>query len=124
MANREKLMKQIEPICHWVRKEDALDLPEKIDEVREIQLSSDESRAYKEMRTELITEIRGSEIVAQVALAKIMKLRQITSGFAYTVDGAVSKIAERSSKLKELENVLEEIGQKQVIIWVQFKEEV
>jgi|SRR3990167_714858 len=123
-ANREKLMKQIAPICHWVRKEDALDLPEKIDEVREVTLSSEEARSYKEMRTQLITEIGNSEIVAQVALAKIMKLRQITSGFAYDPDGAVCKIAERSSKIRELESVLEELGQKQVIIWVQFKEEV
>jgi len=48
-----------------------------------------------------------------------MKLRQITSGFAYN-EGAVLSIG-KPSKLIELESLIEELGNTQIIIWVNFK---
>ncbi len=121
--NRRRLMETIRPVTHWVKKQEALDLPEKVDEVREIELSAKEDRAYEEMRDYLITEIEGQEITAQIALTKLMKLRQATSGFFYSETGEVVEI-DRPSKLKELEEILEELGQQPVIIWVQFHQEV
>jgi len=121
--NRQKLMDEISPVTHWVKKHEALDLPEKVDEVREVALSAKEWLAYEEMRDYLITEIEGTEITAQVALAKLMKLRQATSGFFYSETGDVVEIG-KSSKLSELEEVLDELGSQQVIIWVQFHHEV
>lgn len=121
--NREILMSEIKPFTDWVKKEEALDLPEKIDEVREVTLSAQERKAYKEMESTLITEIDGVEVTAQIVLTKLMKLRQVTSGFLYSPTGSVLQIG-GSSKLKELEEVLEELGSQPVIIWVQFHYEV
>lgn len=121
--NRQKIMAIIKPFTHWVKKEEALDLPEKIDQVREVTLSSKEQKAYNEMKRDLITEIKGREITAQVTLAKLMKLRQATSGFFYDEYSRVLEIG-NSSKLKELEEILEELGPQQIIIWVQFHHEV
>lgn len=121
--NRRSLMEEIQPFTHWVRKEDALDLPEKIDQVREVALSTREQKAYDEMEEYLVTEIEGEEIAAQVALAKLMKLRQATSGFFYNREGTGVEIG-NSTKLKELEEILEELGPQPVIIWVQFRQEV
>ena len=121
--SREELMNVIQPVTHWVKKEEALDLPEKIDEVREVTLSAQERKAYKEMEDLLITEIDGVEVTAQIALTKLMKLRQVTAGFLYSADGDSLPIG-KSSKVKELENVLEELGKQQVIVWVQFHHEV
>lgn len=120
---RAQLMEHIRPLVHWVKKSEALDLPEKIDTVREVRLSPEERRAYDEMRRDLITEIDGTEVTASVALTKIMKLRQATSGFMYDADRKVLHLG-KSSKLRELENLLEELGKQQVIVWVQFREEV
>ena len=121
--NRELLMSEIKPFTHWVKKEEALDLPEKIDESREVTLSAQERKAYKEMEDLLITEIEGVEVTAQIALTKLMKLRQVTAGFLYSATGAALPIG-ASSKIKELEEVLEELGNQPVIIWVQFHHEV
>lgn len=121
--NRRSLMEGISQFTHWVKKEDALDLPEKIDQVREVILNAREQKAYDEMEEHLITEIEGEEIAAQVALAKLMKLRQATSGFFYNREGDSVEIG-NSSKLKELEGILEELGSQPVIIWVQFRHEV
>lgn len=121
--NRQKLMDKIKPFTHWVKKDEALDLPEKIDQIREIELSSKERKAYREMQRDLITEIKGTEITAQVALAKLMKLRQATSGFFYSATGDSVEVG-NSTKLKELANILDELGNQQIIIWVQFHHEV
>lgn len=121
--NRRKLMDEIKPFTHWVKKHEALDLPEKIDQIREVVLSAKEQKAYDEMEEYLVTEINGEEITAQVALAKLMKLRQAASGFFYSADGK-SVEAGGSTKLKELEEILEELGSQPVIVWVQFHHEV
>jgi len=121
--SRRRLMQEIKPFTDWVKKEEALDLPEKIDEVREVELNAKEQKAYDEMRDFLITEIEGEEITAQVALAKLMKLRQATAGFFYSETGEAVEIG-HATKLKELEEILEELGPQPVIIWVQFHHEV
>jgi len=121
--SRYQLMSVIKPFAHWVKKQDALDLPEKIDQIREVALNAKEQKAYDEMEEYLITEIEGTEITAQVALAKLMKLRQATAGFFYSSTGEVAEIGS-ATKLKELEEILEELGPQPVIIWVQFHHEV
>lgn len=121
--SRRRLMNEINPVSHWVKKSEALDLPEKIDETREIILSPKEIKAYEEMRDLLVTEIDGEEISAQIVLTKLMKLRQATSGFFYGEDGKSVEV-DKSSKLKELEEILEELGNQPVIIWVQFHHEI
>jgi SNF2 family DNA or RNA helicase len=131
--NRERMINQIKPLCHWVKKEDALDLPEKIDQMRMVRLNPNERRAYNDMRKHLVAELKTGRIVdgkavteaitAEVALAKLMKLRQLTSGFAYN-ENHVAMLPGKSSKLRELDNLLEELGDRQVIIWIQFHDEV
>jgi len=119
-VNMKKLMDRINPLVFWAKKEDCLTLPEQIDEVRKVELAPNQSRIYREMKNDLITEIRNTPITAQVALAKLMKLREITSGFALDSLGAEHEIGE-SPKLKELLEVIEEAGNQQQIIWGCFK---
>lgn len=116
---RKQLMNRIAPYTDWVKKEEAVDLPEKMDEIREVTLTQ-EKPFYKKMRNELVLELKNETIIAQAMLTKIMKLRQITSGFIY---GDKTHCI-GNSKLKELLNILEELGKEQVIIWLQFREEV
>lgn len=121
--SRRRLMNEINPVSHWVKKSEALDLPEKIDQTREVILSAKEAKAYQEMRDLLVTEIEGQEISAQIVLTKLMKLRQATSGFFYGEDGKAVEV-DKSSKLKEIEEIIEELGNQPVIIWVQFHHEI
>jgi SNF2 family DNA or RNA helicase len=120
---RKALMEKISPYCHYARKADCLDLPDQVDEIRSIQMSTKQISIYSSMKNDLIAEIKESYIVAQVALTKIMKLRQITSGFAINDVGDTIDIGE-NPKLKELQEVLDEAGKQQVIIWCQFQHEI
>jgi SNF2 family DNA or RNA helicase len=114
------LMATIAPLCFWKKKKDCLDLPDQMDEVREIEMTADQARHYHQMENDLITQIRGMYITAPVALAKIMKLREITSGFAYDGMGNEVEIG-NSPKIKELDQLLDELGDEHSIIWFNFK---
>jgi SNF2 family DNA or RNA helicase len=118
--NLAKLMGHLEPYVFRARKEECLDLPDQIDEVRRVELSGDQARVYRDMKRDLIAELKGSFVTAPVALTKLIKLREIASGFAIDTQGRTVDIG-ASAKLTELEQVLEEAGRQQVIIWCNFK---
>lgn len=121
------LMQQIATVAHFAKKRDCLDLPEQIDEVRKVEMSPAQRTAYKQMQQECMTFINNTPVVAQVALTKLMKLRQITSSFAIST----SNIADENCveipgcpKTKELLDVLEDAGNQQAIIWCNFHYEI
>jgi SNF2 family DNA or RNA helicase len=120
--NREHLMYRLKPFTAWVKKEDALDLPEKITQIREVVLSQAEQAAYKTMRNQLVAEIQGQEVAAQVALAKVMKLRQATSGFMYDTNS--NALVSGRTKLNELDDAVEQLGDQPVIVFAEFHYEI
>jgi SNF2 family DNA or RNA helicase len=108
------------PWVHVVRKEDALDLPDKVAEVRSIDLSKTEQDAYDQMEADCVLRFADEDVLAVNAISEIMKLRQLTSGFCYGEQGSYRT---GSSKAEAMAEVLEEIGSHQVIIWANFIEE-
>jgi SNF2 family DNA or RNA helicase len=118
--NLARIMDIIKPLVSWVKKSECLDLPDQIDEVRSVELGDNQRRAYREMKAQLITEIQGHAITAPMALTKLLKLREITSGFAFDVAGQEVAIGE-CPKLRDLEDLLEEAGDQPVMIWAVFK---
>jgi SNF2 family DNA or RNA helicase len=117
----EKLKSDIATVAEYVNKADVLDLPERTDSKRVFQLSDDERRHYKNIKRDLVTILdEGETITSANAMGAIMKLRQLSSGFLMD-DGEIYEVG--NSKTRELMQLLEDIGRKQVIIWIQFKHE-
>ena len=119
---REELFSVIGPYIHARRKEDCLDLPDQVDEKRLVKMGPNQARAYRQMKNQLVAEIQGQDVVAQVALVKLMKLREITSGFAFSEDGTL--VETECPKMDALQEILDELGDKQAIIWCNFTWEV
>lgn len=119
-ANRQKLMNLIGPYCHFAKKKECLDLPEQIDEVREVSFGAKQRSAYNDMKKHMVSVINREAITAQAALTKMMKLRELTSGFCLDDWGNPQDIGE-NPKLKELMSVIEDSGDQQSIIWCEFK---
>jgi len=117
---RDVLLDAIAPIIHVVRKKDAMDLPEQVHQVRNVELSGPELKAYKTMEKDLVLRLKDETILSTNALVEVMKLRQLTSGFIYGED--THQVGR--SKLDELVDLLDAIGDNQVIIWANFKEEI
>lgn len=120
---RAEFFGKMTPYVSWIKKEDVLDLPDQIDEVRTIELGPDQRKAYNQMKYQLITEIQGQDVVATVALAKLTRLRQIISGFSKSDTGDIVCLKE-NPKLRELESTLQEIGNHQVMIYAEYHKEI
>lgn len=124
-AKREEMFSKMAPYCHFVKAKECIDLPDEIDEYRIIELTTEQKKAYIEMKIGYIAEIKsGNFIVANIILTKLMKLRQITSGFGINDKNEAIPIGSVNPKLNELENLIEECGDKQMIIWCQFHWEI
>ena len=115
------LMASMSPFIHVVRKEDALDLPEQVEEVRSVELSDIEQEHYDRMEADCVLRFGDESVLAVNAISEIMKLRQLTSGFCYGEEGT-HRIGH--SKIEALLETLEEIGDHQVIIWANFVDEI
>lgn len=108
--------------CIFVAKEDCLDLPEKTYLIHEVELGDKARKYYREMEKERCILFTGSRATAALKVTQLMKLRQITSGFLIDDDRATTPL--HRHKLDALMDVLEGIGDKQVIIWCDFQQEV
>lgn len=114
----EVVMRKIAPLADWVKETDVLDLPEQNFQTREFELSLSERKAYREMYRDMIMNVKGETISVDTAVARLMKLRQVCSGYAYR-NGGIIEIGD--SKLKALGDMLETIGDQQAVIWVHFR---
>ncbi len=101
-----------------VKKEDVLDLKGQFYRVVDFGLDSNEKNAYKGMKKDLLLEIEDDKITASAAVVKLMKLRQILSGFVISDSKQVKHIG--NSKFNALNYFLELNPTESFIIWTQY----
>ena len=118
---KKEIMDLISSQSYAVQKEDCLDLPDQIFESRKYEMTPYQKGIYTTLKRENIAFIKSDALLASNELAKIMKLRQITAGFAL-INGEEKFISD--GKMELLKEILEEIGDHQVIIWCQFHCEI
>lgn len=111
-----------------VLKKDCLDLPPLVRQIIPVELSKEQTTAYREMYNECITFLKDNTdkpkaVVAQLALTKTLRLQQIVSGFVKDEDGTVHRLpCPRINVLEDLLNDLCVDGEHKVIVWATFKE--
>lgn len=120
--NREKIMSKIKEQTIFFSKTDALDLPEQIFEKRYIEMDKTQKKVYEDMFNENIAYFKDKVSISPTELAKLMKLREITSGFMF--DDKKDMVDISAKKLDILMEVLEEIGDRQATIFCNFKWEI
>lgn len=98
-----------------VTKEECMDLPEKLpDELIKVELKN--KKEYKEMMQ--TSTLMQHEILAENPLSRMIKLRQLASGFITDNDG---KLIEYSTdKINMLDELIESLGKK-IVIFCEFK---
>lgn len=131
---KAKLMKDIAPVSYLVQKKDALDLPKQLFVKRPFELSPEELKAYKEFAKTLVLEAKEGIVTVNNAISKLMKLRQLSSGFAYYdvveqgegIEAVMNRKVERTgnSRLNALEDLLDEVGDQPIVIWTVFDTEM
>lgn len=120
----QEVQKLLEPYAIRFSKREVLKfLPPVLFERRYIDLEGEQKKTYNELRRHFVTELDGEEFAALQILTRVTKLLQIASGFVYRENEETYRF-KQSAKLKELKSVLEEIGNKQVLIWAAFREDM
>lgn len=122
--------KIIEPRMIRFRTADCIDLPPERFIMRYVEMTADQAAFYADMEERLFAEIAGQPVTARVAIAKLMKLREVTGGFVIDDDGKPQPFNKDATKMLELDALLEQsIGDKmgdsgpplKAIIWAQYQ---
>jgi hypothetical protein len=122
--NLDRLQKLIEPHAFRVLKRDCLDLPDKIYKQQYFELGAAQRTAYTLMKNHLRIQLEDGTIDTVSALAGLVKLQQITSGYVVRPDEQGTHfVSEDNPRLDALLEVIEDIPGK-VIVWARFKPEL
>ena len=119
--NLGELAEQLKTFSYRVLKEECLDLPEKIYMKREIELSPEQKKVYKQMKEEALATLNGKQITTMTVLTQLMRLQQITCGHFVADDGTTQEI--KSNRLNELMDILDEVEGK-AIIWAHWQKDI
>jgi SNF2 family DNA or RNA helicase len=100
-------------------KEECLDLPPMVYVKREVELTRQQKKYYKQLKDKLVMEITGAEVTAMNAAVSLNKLLQISAGAVYTDDGSTLEF-DIKHRYKVLREVIDESSQK-ILVFVPFK---
>ena len=118
--DKDRLFNRLSEGSVFLKKEDCVDLPPKVFEVKRFELGKEQKKYYDDMIRDIQDNI--NEWSKFEFTAKLMKLREIVSGFVIDKDGSITDFNTNKDKL--LESSFEEIGDKPVIVWCQFQYEI
>lgn len=82
----EELQKLIMEDAMFVRTEDVVDMPERTYIKKMIDMSAEQTSAYRQMENEMIAQYKDKEMTASSKLTMYLRLQQIASGFISTQD--------------------------------------
>lgn len=100
-------------------KEECLDLPDMTYVMRDVPLTSQQTKYYENIRKHMMTVAAGEEITTVNAAANLNKLLQLSCGAVYSDSGEVVAF-DAKSRMSALLEVIEEASHK-VIVFVPFR---
>jgi len=121
--NEQEFNELFYSIAHRVKKEDVLDLPPVIHEPRIIDLGDTARKAYDELEKQFIADVGEGIITAANALARLIRLQQITSGFAKLETGTEMPID--TGKAEALADILDDLEQSDpLVVFCRFRRDL
>jgi SNF2 family DNA or RNA helicase len=120
--NLDELQRKMEPVSFRALKAECLDLPPKIYERAEVEMTPEQSGAYRDMLKTATVELENGYFAsARNAVARLLRLHQITCGFLVDEEGHSHELP--CAKLSILTDTIDEM-QGQVIIWCAYQHDV
>lgn len=110
----EAIYKKISDICVSMKAEDWLQLPERIDNVIEVELPEKAKSQYNQLEKDLVLPLLDSDVTAANAAVLTNKLLQMANGAIYDEFGEVKEI--HGAKLEALEEAVEAANGKPVLV--------
>ena len=120
--NLEELTENVNEFSYRVLKKECLDLPDKVYQRREVELTPEQKKVYKQLKDYAIAQLESSELVSVTSvLTQILRLHQVVCGFVKHDQGDEVEI--KSNRLDSLLDVLAET-QGKVIIWANYQYDI
>lgn len=123
--NLPELVQKAHSVAYRVTKEEALDLPEMVDETRYVTLDPQGMKIYESLEAASYAELLKGEVVVRNILTQLLRLQQVTGGFIRDDEGGpVQQVSK--AKLVALEEIIEDVlgeGNK-LVIFARFVPEI
>jgi len=114
----DELNEKLDQFSNRILKDECLDLPDKMYIRRDVELTEDQKRVYKQMKKLALAKLDNGELATTASvLTQIMRLQQICCGFLQPDEGEIEPID--NNRLKELLEITEEL-QGKAIIWASY----
>lgn len=122
-GSRDRILDMIENRVIFIKKEDCLDLPERLSLAREVEMPALIKKHFKEFYKDSLTVIKDDTVQADNPLTRLLRLQQIANGYCTNKDGEMIYI-EQSNKLREVKSIIEQLPEtEKIIIWANFRED-
>ena len=110
----DAIYKKLSDICVSMKATDHLQMPEKVDNIVEVTLSTKEMKLYRQMERDMLLPYADGDILAINAAVLANKLLQLANGACYDEFHNVKTIHDR--KLDALEDLIEAANGKPVLV--------
>ncbi|MEG0416417.1 MAG: DEAD/DEAH box helicase [Erysipelothrix sp.] len=125
----ERIYERIGDICMSLTAKDWLELPERIDNMHEVQLPTKARAMYNKLEKQKILELEDSTVIGTNAGVVVGKLLQMANGAIYVEQGPTGDYLDEGDnfevihleKLKLLEQLIEEANGNPVMVFYNFK---
>lgn len=118
----EAIYNKISDICVSMKAKDHLNLPQRTNNIVNVDLSEKDRRRYKELEREYVLELEESDVVASNAATLSNKLLQLANGAIYDEFGDRWEI--HQEKLNALERIVEDAQEQPVLVFYQYKHDL
>ena len=120
----EDFLNRLHSIAFRVTKAECLDLPEIVEEVRNVELEPKAMKLYKQLEKESFAELAGSEVSVMNVLTKMLRLSQMAGGHLTDDEGDTTAVS--MAKLDALSDILDTMlaEDKKLVIMARFVPEL
>jgi SNF2 family DNA or RNA helicase len=118
----DELNQRLDGFSNRILKEQCLDLPDKMYIRRDVELTDEQKRVYKQMKKLALAKLENGELATTASvLTQIMRLQQICCGHLQPDEGEIQALD--NNRLRELLEITEEL-QGKAIIWATYTHDI
>lgn len=120
-----ELVEKAHSVAYRIRIDEAVELPEFVEELRPIKLEKKAQQIYNDIDKESFAELMAGEVIARNVLTRLLRLSQCTGGFIRDdTNGIVEAVSK--AKLEALEDIIDGCMEedKKVVVFARFVPEI
>jgi len=120
-----ELVQKAHSVAYRIRIDEAVELPEFIDEIRPVVLEKKAQQVYDGIDKDSFAELMSGEVTARNVLTRLLRLSQCTGGFIRDDNNGIVEEISRA-KLEALEDIIDECMEqdKKVVVFARFVPEI